>query len=418
MVDRLALARSFHDMFLASAAFGRMGKGVSRVACSREDGQARDWFVAWLRANDFRVIIDPIGNIFGFLDFAGNDAPTVLTGSHLDSQPNGGRFDGAYGVVASAQAALVIKNMVRAGRLKPSRNLCVVNWTNEEGARFQPSLLGSSVYAGRIALADALAVTDGEGISVQRALDDIGYAGSVQAPRAEKYIELHIECGPELEETGNTIGITEKWWGAIKVQVCVKGEQAHTGPTAMKRRRDALFGAGLLIAGIRELADRENSGGHERLYTSVGRIEVEPNSPNVVPGSATLFVELRSYEPAVLNEAENQFRELLRQVEERTSLPVTISDLSRRDAGCFDPRLVSLAWRVARAHNRPSLGVTTVAGHDAIPLATVCQSVLVVTPSAGGICHHEDEFTADADLEAGLFILTDMLEKLCAGEDY
>jgi N-carbamoyl-L-amino-acid hydrolase len=417
MVDRRVLAQSFHGMFAASAAFGRMGKGVSRVACSHEDGQARDWFVAWLKANDFRVIIDPIGNIFGYLDFAGADAPTVLTGSHLDSQPNGGRFDGAYGVIASAQAALAIKNMVRDGELTPSRNLCVVNWTNEEGARFQPSLLGSSVYAGRIGLADALAVTDGKGISVQHALETIGYAGSAQAPRAEKYIELHIECGPELEETGNTIGITEKWWGAIKIEVSVKGEQAHTGPTAMKKRRDALFGAGLLIAGVRELADRENSEGQERLYTSVGRIEVEPNSPNVVPGSATLFVELRSYDPDVLNDVEKQFRELLRQVEERTSLPVIITNLSRRYAGCFDPGLVSLAWRVARAHGRPSLAVATVAGHDAIPLATVCQSVLVVTPSVGGVCHHEDEFTADADLEAGLFVLTDMLEKLCAGED-
>lgn len=417
MVNRQALVEGFHKMFRKSAEFGRVGKGVSRVACSTEDGRVRDWFCEWLTTNGFRVVVDPIGNIFGILEFAGKDAPFVFTGSHLDSQPNGGRFDGVYGVIASAQAALAMKTAVDSGDLKPRRNLCVVNWTNEEGARFQPSLLGSGVYAGTISLADGLAITDGEGVSVQKALQNIGYFGTGNPPRAEKYVELHIECGPELQATRNTIGVTEKWWGAIKVQVSVKGEQAHTGPTAMMRRKDALYGAGLLITGIRDIADSENVGGTEWLYTSVGRIEVEPNSPNVVPGSATLFVELRSYEPDVLKRADIRFKELLRQVEERTGLPVTINDVSVREAGRFDHGLINLAWDVARKNDFPALAVATVAGHDAIPLARICQSVLVVTPSVGGICHHEDEFTEDHDLEAGLFVLTDMLSRLCEGEE-
>ena len=417
MVDRSALASSFHQMFQMSASFGAMGKGVSRVACSPEDGAVRDWFVSWLKTHDFQVIIDPIGNIFGLLEFAGSDAPLVLTGSHLDSQPNGGRFDGAYGVIASAQAALAIKHQVAAGRLIPKRNLCVVNWTNEEGARFQPSLLGSSVYAGLTNIADALSVTDGDGISVGSALESIGYAGSGTPPRADKYIELHIECGPELEATSNRIGVTQKWWGAIKLQVSVQGEQAHTGPTAMHKRKDALYAAGLLIAGVRELADRENADGIERLYTSVGRIEVEPNSPNVVPSAAKLFIELRSYEPEVLQNAERKFKVLLQQVEETTNLPITINDISTRNAGKFDAALATLAWEAAQSNNYATLAVATVAGHDAIALAHICQSVLVVTPSVGGICHHEDEFTSDTDLEAGLFVLTDMLVRLCEDED-
>ena len=417
MVDRSALASSFHQMFQKSASFGSMGKGVSRVACSPEDGAVRDWFVSWLKTHDFQVIIDPIGNIFGLLEFAGSDAPLVLTGSHLDSQPNGGRFDGAYGVIASAQAALAIKHQVAAGRFIPKRNLCVVNWTNEEGARFQPSLLGSSVYAGLTNIADALAVTDGDGISVGSALEKIGYAGSGTPPRADKYIELHIECGPELEATSNRIGVTQKWWGAIKLQVSVQGEQAHTGPTAMHKRKDALYAAGLLIAGVRELADRENADGIERLYTSVGRIEVEPNSPNVVPSAAKLFIELRSYEPEVLQNAELEFKVLLQQVEEKTNLPITINDISTRNAGKFDAALATLAWEAAQSNNYATLAVATVAGHDAIALAHMCQSVLVVTPSVGGICHHEDEFTSDKDLETGLFVLTDMLVRLCEDED-
>jgi N-carbamoyl-L-amino-acid hydrolase len=417
MVDRSALASSFHQMFQMSASFGTMGKGVSRVACSPEDGAVRDWFVSWLKTHDFQVIIDPIGNIFGLLEFAGSDAPLVLTGSHLDSQPNGGRFDGAYGVIASAQAALAIKHQVAAGRLIPKRNLCVVNWTNEEGARFQPSLLGSSVYAGLTNIADALSVTDGDGISVGSALEKIGYAGSGTPPRADKYIELHIECGPELEATSNRIGVTQKWWGAIKLQVSVQGEQAHTGPTPMHKRKDALYAAGLLIAGVRELADRDNADGIERLYTSVGRIEVEPNSPNVVPSAAKLFIELRSYEPEVLQNAERKFKVLLQQVEETTNLPITINDISTRNAGKFDAALATLAWEAAQSNNYATLAVATVAGHDAIALAHICQSVLVVTPSVGGICHHEDEFTSDTDLEAGLFVLTDMLVRLCEDED-
>jgi N-carbamoyl-L-amino-acid hydrolase len=417
MLDRAALARGFHEMFSQSAAFGRRGKGVSRVACSREDGQARDWLVNWLNAKGFKVIVDPIGNIFGLLEIAGPDAPVVLTGSHLDSQPNGGRFDGTYGVVAAAQAVLAIAGAVTAGKLKPTANLCVVNWTNEEGARFQPSLLGSGVFTGVIALEDGLAVTDGDGVKVSQALAAIGYAGTGRPPRPSKYVELHIECGPELEATGRTIGITEKWWGAVKVQVVVKGEQAHTGPTAMRLRRDALYGASLLIAGIRELADRENKGSEERLYTSVGRLEVEPNSPNVVPGAARLFVELRSYEPEVLTRAEASFRALLDDVSQRSGLPVSIANISVRNAGRFDQSLAELAWETARKNLYPALAVATVAGHDAIPLAGICPSILVVTPSVGGICHHEDEFTKDADLEAGLFVLTDMLVALCSAPD-
>lgn len=417
MIDKSSLAQNFHAMFRESAIYGKKGKGVSRLACSREDGEVRDWFLRWLETNGFRVIVDPIGNIFGMLDFAGPAAGVVLTGSHLDSQPNGGRFDGAYGVVAAAQAALAIKSKVEAGLLAPRRNLCVVNWTNEEGARFQPSLLGSGVYAGRMKLDDALAVTDGAGVSLQHALGSIGYVGADQAPRAEKYVELHIECGPELEQKGKTIGVTEKWWGAIKIQISVRGEQAHTGPTPMWRRKDALYGAGLLITGIRDMADNENTPDVEKLYTSVGRIEVTPNSPNVVPSSATIFAELRSYEPQVLGKAESRLRALLQQVEDRTGLPVTIDELSVREAGTFDPGLAGLALKVAAANGYQALPVATIAGHDAIPLASICESILVVTPSVGGICHHEDEFTKDEDLEAGLFVLTGMLETLCIGED-
>ena len=417
MLDRKALARDFHQMFAQSAAFGRLGKGVSRVACSREDGMARDWLVTWLNANGFRVIVDPIGNIFGLLELAGPNAPVILTGSHLDSQPNGGRFDGTYGVVAAAQAALAIAKAAAAGHLKPAANLCVVNWTNEEGARFQPSLLGSGVFTGAIKLEDALAVTDGDGVTVAQALAAIGYAGTGRPPQPSKYVELHIECGPELEATGRTIGVTERWWGAIKVQAVVKGEQAHTGPTAMRLRKDALYGASLLISGIRDLAERENSGGEERLYTSVGRLEVEPNSPNVVPGAAKLFVELRSCHPDVLTRAEAGFRTLLEDVSGRTGLPVSIADISVRNAGRFDAPLAKLAWETAQKNNYPALAVATIAGHDAIPLAAISQSILVVTPSVGGICHHEDEFTKDGDLEAGLFVLTDMLMALCAAPE-
>ncbi len=403
----------FHAMMEEVARFGATPTGgVHRLAASAEDGQARDWMASWLAERGFDVVIDPVGNLFGILDLAGPDAPLILSGSHLDSQPNGGRFDGTYGVIAACSAALAVRaGLARAGK-SPTHNLGVVSWTNEEGARFQPSLLGSSVFVGAVPLDTALAIEDGDGVALGDALTAIGHAGRGQAPRPAAYVELHVECGPELEKAGRTIGVMTGWWGAVKTRVVVMGEQAHTGPTAMVARKDALYGASLLVAAIRRLADDVNAGGTERLYTSVGRLEIEPNSPNVVPGRATLFVELRSPEPEVLVEAEAALLRLIEETARVSGLAIEMSRPAIRPAGRFDDDLIELAETAAKRAGHAPMRLLTVAGHDAIPLAGVGPSVVIVTPSVGGVCHHENEFTAPEDLAAGLVVLSDMLAEL------
>ena len=404
----------FHAMMEAAARIGATPRGgVHRLAASAEDGQARDWLAALLAKQGFEVLVDPIGNLFGVLDLAGPAAPVILSGSHLDSQPNGGRFDGAYGVIAAFSAALAVRTALAAGSARPTHNLAIVSWTNEEGARFQPSLIGSSVFAGLMPLATALAIEDGDGIAVGTALEAIGYRGSARPPRPAAYVELHIECGPDLERAGRSIGVMTGWWGAVKSRVVVTGEQAHTGPTAMARRKDALFGASLLVSGVRRLADAANADGTERLYTSVGRLEVEPNSPNVVPGRATLFVELRGPDPEILIEAEAALRRLIEETGRSTGLPIEMASHAVRAAGRFDGGLLALAEAAATRAGHAPMRLLTVAGHDAIPLASLGPSIVVVTPSVGGICHHESEFTRPEDLEAGLIVLADMLAELC-----
>lgn len=404
--EALADAGALHRMMSEVSAFGATpGGGVNRMAATPDEGRARDWLRGWLAAHGFRTFVDPIGNLVGLLDLAGDGAPLVLSGSHLDSQPFGGCFDGAYGVVAACQAALA----VRAAGGRPTHNLGVVSWTGEEGARFQPSLIGSSVFAGLLGLQDALRIRDGDGVALGEALAAIGYRGADSIPRPAAYVELHVECGPELEAAGQSLGVMEGWWGAVKLRVSFLGAQSHTGPTPMAFRRDALRAAGALIAAIGDLADDANRDGPEVLYTSVGRLEVEPNSPNVVPGRATLFIELRSPRAEVLARAEAALTARIAAVAEGVRVGWRIDSRLHRPSGWFDPGLVALAQEMRPEARR----LMTIAAHDAIPLSTLCPSVVVVTPSVGGMCHHEAEFTKPEDLEEGLRLLTAMLWTLC-----
>ena len=382
--------------------------GVHRPACTPADGAARDWLRAWWEAAGLRVLVDPIGNMFGLSELAGPDAPAVMAGSHLDSQPNGGRFDGAYGVVAACAAMEAIRRHACQAGMQPQRNLVIANWTSEEGARFQPSLLGSSVCTGALPLADALARRDGDGVSVAEALAAIGYAGSAAAPKPVAYVELHVECGPNLEAAGRHFGVFQRYWGATKIRTGFIGAQAHTGPTPMRDRRDALLGAAYLIAELRALADRAGVA----LHTSVGRIEVQPNSPNVVPGEATLFVELRAVDPVVLDAAEAEFHSLANRAAERAGVRLEIRGVEHRRPGVVNADLAALAGRCARARGHEAMALDTVAAHDALSMLAVCPSVVIAVPSVGGICHHPSEFTTEGDLQLGAAILTDMLWQL------
>lgn len=391
--------------------FGRTtGGGVSRLAASREDGQARDWLRACFTEEGFAVSVDAVGNMFGVLDFAGAGAPLVLTGSHLDSQPAGGRYDGAYGVVAGLEAALAIGREVVRGGVKPTHNLAVVNWTNEEGARFAPSTLGSAVYAGLVNQDFALARVDVDGVTLGAALRGIGYLGADTPPRpAAAYVELHIEQGPLLERENRVIGIVEGNWGTVKYIADIAGEAAHTGPTPMAKRRDALLPAAELILFARSLSDQ--TGGE--LLSSVGRLDVQPNSTNVVAGRARLYAEFRAADPGHLTNACALFEAKARELS-TSSVAVALARTLDRPAGSFDSALRDLIETEARGAGYSTLRLATVAGHDAIPLRAAAPSAMVFVPSAGGVSHNEAEFTKPADLVAGADVLARVLARLVA----
>ena len=404
-IDKALLARWMDEV----SRFGATpGGGLNRLTATPEDGAARDWLKGVLREAGFRVLVDRVGNMFGLLDLAGSDAEAVLAGSHLDSQPFGGRYDGAYGVIAAAVAAMAVRDAAKKSRNRAARNVGVVNWTNEEGARFAPSTLGSNVYAGKLKIAAALKAEDANGVTLDAALAAIGYAGTDEPPRnVAAYLEAHIEQGPRLEREGKTIGVVEGNWGTAKYEATFVGKAAHTGPTPMALRRDALLPAAELILFVRHLSDV--SGG--ALLSSVGRLDVAPNSTNVVPERVRLFVELRDADGNRLTAACTKFEEKARTLG-RNGIALEMRRTVDRRAGSFDPGLADAIERAAAERGHASMRMHTVAGHDAVPLAAVLPSAMLFVPSAGGISHNETEYTRPEDLAAGAEVLAGALARL------
>jgi len=401
-----------HGLLARFSAIGATAEGgVTRLAASAEDGEARDLLCRWLREHGFTVMIDEVGNVFGCLDLDDTAASgAVYCGSHLDSQPNGGRFDGTYGVLAACCAALAIKRDIENGKLAPQvRYLVVVAWTNEEGARFQPSLIGSSVFSGALRAEDALSARDGDGVTLAAALEAIGYLGRERPPAEPNfYVELHVEQGAVLEQTDHQVGIVTHCWGARKFRTRFIGKPDHTGPTPMEKRCDALRAASLLISGVSERALASEG----RLHGSVGRVVVEPNSPNVVPQSATLWVELRSGDEAELDGAETAFRQSLERICAATGCRVEIESGSVRAAQSFDADGAALARRAIESLDLRTMTMATIAGHDALALQERFPAILLFVPSVDGTSHAPQELTKDEDLETGLTALTAVLSRL------
>ncbi|ACM02699.1 Zn-dependent hydrolase [Cereibacter sphaeroides] len=409
MSETQSLARIDADLLNALmekvSEFGSTGDGgIDRPALTDAHRAARDWFRSELEARGYTVLVDAIGNLFGRIDLAGPEAPLVMIGSHLDSQPKGGRFDGAYGVIAALAA---IETFRRDGGT-PRCNYVIADWMNEEGARFQPSLLGSSVFAGLIELDWALERRDRDGRSVGEELVRTGYKGTDAAPRPDLYLELHIEGDAKMETAGARIAPFLRHWGALKVRIEVTGEQNHTGPTPMADRKDAVLGAAYIIAEVRRLADVAE----DTLFTSVARVDISPNSPNIVPGKAVLFCELRAPEPAMLDWSEASLRAALPQLAAKAATRAEIVSIDRRPAGKFDPRLARLTERVADDFGLPRMQLDTIGGHDAVALNAILPSIVFAVPSVGGVIHRNDEYTSPEDLAAGGDVLTDMVRRI------
>jgi len=398
------------------ACFGALpGGGVSRLCASAADGDARNRLTELLRQAGAEIRIDAVGNQFGLFRLkADSTEPSGMMGSHLDSQPRGGRVDGTMGVMAALEVAERLMEAKRKGH-RFQRDFCVVNWTNEEGARFRPSLMGSGVFAGHYKEETILAVRDDNGITLADALSDIGYKGIDAAPPMPAfYLELHAEQGARLERSERQIGLVTGNWGAAKFDVAFHGEQAHTGPTPMAERRDALLAASRTVVALRELADTKP----HTLHTSVGRLLVSPNSSNVVPDRVDLSAEVRSPDDDILVQAEKALQKVIEEAAAISHTTVSFASRSLRLARPLPGDFVDLLEECSRAIGIPAMRLDTISGHDALSLIGLCPTALVFVPSVGGIAHNEAEFTRPDDMDAGATLMLEAAFRLCSEADF
>ncbi|MFK0008346.1 M20 family metallo-hydrolase [Paenarthrobacter sp. NPDC090520] len=402
---------AFVQDFRTMSVFGATENGgVDRQAATVPDGEQRRWLTGLLEEHGFTVKFDHAGNQWGLYE-AVPGAPFVVVGSHMDSQPTAGRYDGAYGVLAAAHAAFRLVSRWEAGAEAPTFNLAVVNWFNEEGSRFKPSMMGSSVYTGKLELEDALNTKDAAGVTVRDALDAIGCRGSYEGPEAAYCAEIHIEQGRSMEREGITIGLVSSNWAANKYEFVVHGEQAHTGSTVIADRKDALLGASMLVVAARELADRFPG----VLHTSVGQLNVYPNSPVVVPSRVNLLLDLRSADEAVLAEADALLHQRIAEIEQAANVSVEQHHSHSWAVTPYQPEGVELAAKVAADLGLSNKEVMTLAGHDSTNMKDLVPTVMLFVPSVDGISHNEHEYTTDQDIVAGLTMLTEVVRRLCDG---
>ncbi|MGB4780195.1 M20 family metallo-hydrolase [Microbacterium sp.] len=410
-----ARAEAFLADFTTLGTFGATGRGgVDRQAGSDADIAQRRWFAGLLEQHGLRVEYDRIGNQFGLLELVPG-APYVFVGSHLDSQPTAGKFDGAYGVLAAAHAAFELAERWGSGSAsedeKPRYNIVVVNWFNEEGSRFVPSMMGSSVFTGVLGLDEALATTDPWGISVGDVLGKAGFLGGGDGPTPVSCAEIHIEQGRILENAGNTIGLVTATWAASKYVVTVEGAQAHSGATVMEDRQDALYGAALLVVFARQLADRFPG----VLHTAIGKLDVYPNSPVVVASQVTLLLDLRCSDEGVLAEANRYLEEQFAAIEQTAGVRVSRRLSHEWGINPYQPAGVDLARSVVGELGYSNQEIFTVAGHDSVNMKEKVPTVMLFVPSVEGISHNEAEDTKDDDLVAGLDMLTGVVARLAHG---
>jgi beta-ureidopropionase / N-carbamoyl-L-amino-acid hydrolase len=383
-------------------------RGCARLALTDEDRHGRDLVIGWMRDLGLAVTIDAVGNVVGVR--AGDD-PTlapVMMGSHIDTVRTGGRFDGNLGVLGGLE---VIETLERHG-VRTAHGVAVAYFTNEEGARFQPDMLGSLVYVGGMALEDALDVRAADdGARLGDELARIGFAGPTPCPAAvapRAFVELHIEQGPVLEDEGITIGVVTGVQGISWTELTITGQSAHAGTTPMRLRTDPGYVAAEIIAGVRAIA-RQMSGTQ---VATVGRCEFTPNLVNVVPAQVTMTVDLRNTEEHLLQQAERRFEHLCDTVAADEGVTIQRRTLARFEPVDFDAGMVDLVDATAKRLGHSTLRMPSGAGHDAQMLARVCPTSMVFVPSVNGLSHNIAEFTAASDLQAGGDVLLQMVLEL------
>lgn len=377
------------------------GGGSCRLALTDADRDGRDLVMTWMKDLGLDISIDGVGNIVGTWN-VGTGLP-VMTGSHIDTVRTGGRYDGNLGVIAGLE---VIETLMSAG-VTPARPFAVGVFTNEEGARFQPDMLGALVYVGGMSLETALDTVAIDGAVLGEELQRIGYAGSAPCPSAAPYafVELHIEQGPRLEAEGVQIGAVTGVQGISWQEVTISGQSNHAGTTPMSLRHDPAYIAAEIAVYLRQIA-REYGGNQ---VCTVGKIDLHPNLINVVPRSATLTLDVRNTDEEILCEVEVKIVKKIAELADAEGVTISSRVLARFEPVEFDGKLTGLIVDLANHHNRSAMLMPSGAGHDAQMLARVCPTTMIFTPSVQGISHNPAEFTNTDDLVAGTNILMDTM---------
>jgi N-carbamoyl-L-amino-acid hydrolase len=395
-VDGARLWRSLMDL----ARIGATPKGgVRRLALTDLDGQGRDLVVRWLRDANANVEIDGAGNIFATRRGRDGAAPVVLTGSHVDTQPSGGKFDGNYGVLAGLE---VLRTLNDAG-IVTEKPIAVAIWTNEEGSRFVPVMGGSGAFAGVFTLEHLLAQRDVDGVTFGDALRRIGYAGSapVGGRALDAYFEAHIEQGPILEREDRIVGVVTGALGLRWYDCVWSGQDAHAGPTPMEARRDALRGAARMVEAANAVAVRHAPDGR----ATVGFMQVSPNSRNVIPGLVKMTIDMRHPDDLQLATMDRELRDAAATIARELRLECELQEVDRFPASRFDASCVGAVRAAAQALGYPHREMVSGAGHDAIYVARVAPTAMIFVPCKDGISHNEIEDARPEHLEAGANVL-------------
>lgn len=396
MVDKGRLWDSLMEMGKVG---GLPNGGCCRRALSDDDRKGRDLFVRWCRKEGCEISIDQVGNIFARRPGRDNSRPAVATGSHLDTQPHGGKFDGIYGVLAGLE---VVRTLNEAG-IETQAPIDVIVWTNEEAARFNPPLAGSSAFAGLLDVPFLHAVVTQDGTTVHEDLEQIGYLGDeIPGERMlDCFVEAHIEQGPILEAENKTIGVVTQIQGIRWSAVTLTGQDAHAGTTPMNRRRDALVGAAEIVTTLNRLARNED----EWTRLTVGRLEVSPNSGATVPGATSLICDLRHPDANTLERLDNQIQEVIQAVAKQNHLEAKIERTFDAPPVYFSGELIDSVRDAAERLRYAHIDMLSGAAHDAMNLAQIVPTAMIFVPCKDGISHNEAESAKPEDLAAGAHTL-------------
>lgn len=387
------------DALMETASFGGTPKGgIRRLTLSDEDKRVRDWFKSACETLDCKVEVDAVGNMFATRPGKNPNALPIAMGSHLDTQPTGGKFDGVLGVLGALEA---MRTLHETG-YETNAPIMIANWTNEEGSRFAPAMLCSGVYAGVFTPEFAYSREDREGRKLGEELERIGYKGTA-APGAIKFqamFELHIEQGPILEAEKKMVGVVTGVQGMRWYEVTVSGQEAHTGATPMLLRKNALLAASRMIEAIDKVG-MDNLPG----VASVGLIENRPNSRNVVPGEVFFTVDLRHPDEQVLDRMEAAFRKALPEIADRSKVTFEEKCIWKSPAVKFAPDLIDCVRHGAEVSGHSTRDMASGAGHDAAYIARVAPTTMIFVPCEGGLSHNEAESTSFEECAAGAQVL-------------